>query len=299
VLCKIAKERGHMVVAADPRSPKHSYYDTFINDNIVMNSVAYEATNLYVDAVFHLGASADVTDSTKRPSLYYKNNIGATAALFDNLIQMGWSGPIVFSSTAAVYGKSNQTVSEYNALAPMNSYGKSKLMCEEYLEDLWHIHKLPSAIFRYFNVAGAYDDVGDHHDSHHVLQKLCFSAKNNQPFFVYGSDLETRDGTCVRDYLHVRDVCEAHFVALEYVKKHPSVYQFNLGTNEGTSVMELVTKFQANTGKTINYKLAASRPGDPAYLVANPSKFINTAGFKYHHSDIENIIKSAWEWYRR
>lgn len=299
VLCKIAKERGHMVIAADPKPAKHNYFDTLINDDIIMNSVAYEATNLYVDAVFHLGASADVTDSTRRPSLYYKNNIGATASLFDNLIQMGWKGPVIFSSTAAVYGKSKQAVSEFSALSPMNSYGKSKLMCEEYLEDLWNIHSIPSVIFRYFNVAGAYEDVGDHHDSHHVLQKLCYSAKENQPFFIFGSDLETRDGTCVRDYLHVRDVCEAHFTALEYLKKHPLMYHFNLGTNEGTSVKELVTKFEANTGKTINYKLAASRPGDPAYLVANPSKFINTTGFKYQHSDIENIIKSAWEWYRR
>jgi len=288
-----------MVIAADPKPSKHTYFDTFINDDIAMNIVAYEATNLYVDAILHLGASADVTDSTKRPSLYYKNNLGATAALFDNLTQLGWNGPVIFSSTAAVYGKSNQPLSELSSTTPINSYGKSKLMCEEYLKDLWDIHNIPSIIFRYFNVAGAYGDVGDHFDSHHVLQKICYSAKNNQPFFVFGSDLETRDGTCIRDYLHVLDVCEAHFKALDFVKNNTGVSCFNLGTNTGTSVLELLDAFHTHTGEKINFKLAARRPGDPEHLVANPSKFIQSTEFKYQHSGIDNIVKSAWDWYRR
>lgn len=288
-----------MVIAADPKPSHHKYFDVLIKDDIVMNSVAYEATSLYADAVFHLGASADVSDSTKRPSLYYKNNIGATAALFDNLIQMGWNGDVIFSSTASVYGFKDKACTETDVLEPQTAYGKSKLMCEEFLQELWNCHKISSSTFRYFNVAGAYDDVGDHLDSSHVIQKLCYSAIKNQPFFIFGENYNTKDGTCVRDYLHVLDVCNAHFTALERLKKHPGVYTYNLGTNSGVSVKELATKFKVQTGKNIHITSAQQRPGDPGYLVANPAKFINDTGFKYEHSDIDNIIDSAWQWYRR
>jgi len=299
VLCKIALERGHTVIGVDVKKSNHSYFDHFINSDISMNEVAYEAVNYKVDAVFHLAASADVTDSTRRPSLYYHNNLGATAKLFDNLMLQGWNGQVVFSSTAAVYGLSNLPNRENINIDPPNVYGKSKLMCETFFKDLHATHNIPVTTFRYFNVAGAYGDVGDHLDSHHVLQKLCYSAKENQPFFMFGTNLPTSDGSCVRDYIHVRDVCEAHFTALEYQNNDSEYNTFNLGTMDGISVKELAAKFIERTGKNIKIKNAEPRPGDPFFLVANPTVFKNVTNFEYKHSNIDNIIDSAWEWYRR
>ncbi len=299
VLSKVAMERGHTVIGVDTKKVTHKYFDQFIYSDIGMNVVAYQALDYQVDVIFHLAASADVTDSTVRPSLYYHNNIGATAKLFDNLTLQGWKGNVVFSSTAAVYGPSNQPNKENINIDPPNVYGKSKLMCETFFQDLHNTHGIPVTTFRYFNVAGAHGDVGDHLESHHVLQKLCYSARDNQPFFIFGHTLPTSDGTCIRDYIHVRDVCEAHFTALEYQNIDPNYNTFNLGTMNGISVKELATKFIERTGKNVKIKNAEPRPGDPFFLVANPTLFKTTTNFEYKHSNIDNIIDSAWEWYRR
>ena len=298
VLGKFAQEQGHFVVGADVKMPAHSYYDEFVNDDIINNTVAYEASNLKVDAVFHLAASADVTHSTIRPSLYYHNNIGATSKLFDNLLHMGWKGPVVFSSTASVYGFRDTKCKEDDILNPKTAYGKSKLMCETYFNDLWEFNKIPAIIFRYFNVAGGYGDVGDHLNSNHVLQRLCYSAYNGKYFNIFGDNYNTSDGTCVRDFLHVLDVCRAHFTALEYLKNNPGVHTFNLGTGQGNSVKELTTMFDNFTGENILKRVCDPREGDPGYLVADSLKFQNNTSFVYNYSSIENIIKSAWEWYR-
>jgi len=299
VLCKVAQEHGHFVLGADTELSNHKYCNEFVHDNIVKNSVAYEAHSLNVDAVFHLAASADVTHSTIRPSLYYYNNIGATSSLLDNLTCMGWKGPVIFSSTASVYGFKDVNCKEDDTLNPETAYGKSKLMCESYLEDLWKYNNIPSVIFRYFNVAGGYGDVGDHLNSDHILQKLCYSAITNKTFNIFGDTYNTKDGSCVRDYLHVLDVCNAHFKALEYLKVNQGIHTFNLGTSEGISVKKLATRFISSTGKNIQCKISAPRPGDPAYLVADSTKFKLATAFEYKHSNIDVIINSAWEWYRR
>lgn len=300
VLCKEAKERGYYTIGVDLNKPSHNYCDEFYQLDINTGVVPFYDSIDKIDAIFHLAASADVTNSTIRPSLYYYNNIGATAKFLDTILLCGYKNPIIFSSTAAVYDRSNSACIEEEGVNPFNSYGTSKLMCEVYLRDLHIIHNLPITIFRYFNVAGAYEDVGDHLDSHHVLQKLCYSAQEDKPFYIFGHDLDTRDGSCVRDYIHVRDVCNAHFAALDYMKSDPGYHYhiFNLGTNSGVTVKELATRFKVRTGKNIQIKSTAPRPGDPYYLVANPTKFINQVNFKYEHSDIDNIIDSAWDWYR-
>lgn len=283
----------------DLATPKHEYYDSFIHNNINSEQAAINIAEFNPEVIFHLAASADVTDSTKRPALYYKNNIGATAALIDNLLTKDWSGPIIFSSTAAVYGVQDTPCKEDINIDPPNSYGMSKLMCETFLNNVHQAHGISIATFRYFNVAGAYEDVGDHIDSNHVIQKLCYSATNNQPFFMFGYDLDTRDGSCIRDYLHVRDVSRAHFHVLDFITNYPGSYTFNLGTKQGVTVKELATSFIERTGKNVHIVPSKSRPGDPSQLVADPSLFIEQTGFKYKHSDIDNIINSAWDWYRR
>lgn len=299
VLCKEAKDRGHTVIGIDVLQPKHNYTDIFIQDDIKNLSAIKPCMEHHIDAIFHLAASADVTNSVTRPALYYSNNIGATSYFIDGMLQRGWRGPVIFSSTAAVYGVTDAPCKEYEDINPPNAYGTSKLMCETFLNNIWKSHKIPVVTFRYFNVAGAYDDVGDHIESSHVIQRLCYSAIENKPFFMYGYDLDTRDGSCIRDYLHVRDVVSAHFHALEFIDNNPGYYTFNLGTKQGLSVKELAASFIKRSGKNIYIKPSTPRPGDPSKLVANPDLFINTTKFNYKYSDIDNIVDSAWSWYRR
>lgn len=297
VLCKLLKSQGHYVLAADNNESHHRYYDRFFHGPIISEYLAHEVMSNNVDTVFHLAASADVSDSTIRPSLYYYNNVGCTAKMFDNFITRGWKGKVVFSSSAAVYGDSGRISVETDDTIPVNSYGTSKLFCETYFSDLEKVHNIPVVMFRYFNVAGAWDDVGDHHGSGHIVQKLCHSAKNDRPFKIFGMDYSTHDGTCVRDYVHVRDVCEAHLVAAEYASNGYSDI-FNIGSTSGISVKELVEKFQSVTGESIEVIPGFRRPGDPEYLVSSPEKFISTTHYKFKYT-IEDMISSAWEWYNR
>lgn len=298
VVAKQATLLGHEVYGVDWKAPSHTFCQNFMVGDIGAYEVAKEVIDKEITTIFHLAASADVTDSVSRPSLYYHNNLGATAWMFDNLIQLGWKGQVISSSTAAVYGPSDEPqVEDYN-INPTNSYGRSKLMCEMYLMDLFAAHEIPVINFRYFNVAGAYDDVGDHFNSGHVLQKLCHSASNDEPFFIFGTDYDTRDGTCIRDFVHVRDVSEAHFHGLKYLTNNPGYYTFNLGSKEGMSVKELATRFIERTGKTIKVFEYDRRPGDPSCLVANPDFFKQETNFEYNYTNIDTIIDSAWFWYR-
>jgi len=297
VVCKLAKEKGYKVIAVDLERHKHNYYDVKIDGMCCSDpKVAMVAVDYKVDAVFHLAASANITDSLTRPLLYYQNNTGATAKMFDNLIMLGWRGNIVFSSTAAAYEVSGGPVVETDPTGPINAYGRSKLMCEQLLYEVYKAHQIPVTVFRYFNVAGAYGDVGDHKDSHHVLQKLCSAMQLNREFYVCGTDYDTPDGTCVRDYIHVLDIAAAHFHALNH-HTSPSYDLYNLGTYHGVSVKELADKFQATVGGQLKVVDTVRRPGDQAFMVANPEKFTRT-GFKFKHSTMEEIICSAWKHYR-
>lgn len=298
VLVKRLKQLNHFVIGVDSAltgsAPRLA--DLNLQYDIQEDVVARTAVEHRVDVVCHLAASADVTDSMTRPSLYYHNNIGATAKLFDNLYTKGWNGKVIFSSTAAVYGENNLKVYENSTLSPINAYGHSKLMCEYYFHTINKLHNTPVTMFRYFNVAGAYHDVGDHFTSGHIIQKLCDAYFNNKTFELFGNDYDTRDGTCVRDYIHVLDVCEAHIKVINDVD-NDKVRVYNLGTGTGITVKEMIDAFSKMVPNKVKYKISERRPGDPAFLVADSSKFIEE-GFKYNFSDSDTIIQSALEWYR-
>jgi UDP-glucose 4-epimerase len=294
----MAKERGDYVIGVDVLDHKHRYLNVMPppmscgDERLVQLAVDFD-----VDAIFHLAASASVTDSMSRPLLFYQNNVGETAAMLDNLVQAEWSGKFVFSSSCAVYGQPEKTIiEETDPLNPISAYGRSKKMCEEIFRDMYFTHRLPVTMFRYANVAGAYDDLGDHLDSHHVLQKICHSIVNESKFSVFGTNYPTRDGTCVRDYVHVKDICLAHFHAAEQLE--PGFNTFNIGTENGTTVRQLVNKFEEVTGKKVNAVDSIERPGDPHTLVASPNRLVDT-GFKFKHGNLEEIIDSAWKYFAK
>jgi UDP-glucose-4-epimerase GalE len=298
VVCKLAKNCGWYVSAIDPIKPSHTYYDCYVQATAGHDIVREIITVGEIKKIFHLGAIASVPDSLKHPSKYYRNNTGDTAALLDNLQAMNWRGHIVFSSTAAVYGNQYVPCSETISSNPINPYGHSKLMCEKIIEDVAIHYGLNATVFRYFNVAGSYNNIGDHLDSDHVLQRISESSITKSAFYVFGGDYDTRDGSCLRDFVHVKDVARAHFFVDRKVSlDKPSFNVYNLGTYTGTTVIELANKFKKMTGEQLNIKYKDRRPGDPPVLIASAEK-IKGIGFEFKHSDIEEIIGSSWEYYK-
>lgn len=297
VLCKMAKERGDFVIGIDIEPHKHRFIDVMPPPMSCGDSrVADLAVDYKVDAVFHLAASASVTDSLSRPLLFYQNNTGETAAMLDNLVMSGWRGKIVFSSSCAVYGQPvHDVIKEDCPLTPISAYGSSKKMCEQILYDMYYAHRIPVTMFRYANVAGAYEENGDHLNSHHVIQRLCHSVVRDTNFYVYGTKYPTKDGTCVRDYIHVKDVCRAHFYAAENFNDFQT---FNIGNEVGTTVRELVNSFSNVTGKRVRAVDSIERPGDPHTLVVSPKKLLDR-GFTFKHSNLNEIICSAWKYFTK
>jgi UDP-glucose 4-epimerase len=198
-----------------------------------------------------------------------------------------------------VYAEADKVVTENSEINPPNNYGRSKLWCEQIIDSCYEILKLKAVSFRFFNVIGAYDDMGQLPNTPHIINKLCDKAINkDSPFVITGDDYDTRDGTCIRDYLHVIDVCRALIHADKFLdNRDPCSLKFNLGTNRGTTVKEIVDLFVGLCAH-VEYRIGERRIGDPAYLVANPDKFILKTGFNYQYKsqDLDLMIKEHWEY---
>ena len=305
VLCKMLKEQGHNVFCCDNKTSPTFMTTTFDSTIVRFIHTTFDDPTFVraiidndCQVVFHLAASSLLGPSAKDPLLYYYNNTARTTRFLQRLDSLGWTGHIIFSSTAAVYGAQDQPVSESSPKQPCNHYGQSKLNCEQVLENM-HLYGTRATIFRYFNVVGAYGDAGQNYGEPHLLTRICNAAIGRVPLTVYGNDYDTRDGTCIRDYVHVRDICQAqiHAMNMDQINKQGADV-FNLGTHEGTSVLEMIQQFQEVTGVKFDYTVGDKREGDPAFLVANPQKFIDT-GFKYQYSNKEEIITSAWKYFNR
>ena len=302
VLAKTLTYKGDNLVFGidiNPNIDGSSIYGLFTEENINAESIADAVVSQGIDTIFHLAAYADVGDSVKNPSIYYLNNVGNTSSLLHNLVSRGWKGKVVFSSTAAVYSdKMTDAIAEHHIIKPPNPYGRSKLACEQLLSDVCKSHGISVCTFRYFNVAGAWDDVGDHQHAGHIISKLCHSVSTGTQFVLNGDKRNTPDGTCIRDYLHVRDVCDAHIRAAEFLDSSPvDTYTFNLGTGRGWSNLEIIKAFERFTGWKVDYTVGPDRPGDPNSLVAYNQKFPAFTGYRYTHSSLENIIASSWKYY--
>jgi len=250
-----------------------------------------------VEGVIHLAASSLVGESVRDPGAYYRNNVSAGIVLLDALVERGVRR-FVFSSTAAVYGEpEKQPIVESDALHPTNPYGESKLAFERALEWYGRAHGLRYAALRYFNAAGATEQHGEWHDpeTHLIPIVLQAAAGTRERVDVYGDDYPTRDGTCVRDYIHVADLARAHILALEALDLGNAIYNLGCG-GRGYTVREVIGAAREITGRDIPVAVQARRPGDPAVLVASSAKIRAELGWEPQFPDLPSIIASAWRW---
>ena len=257
------------------------------------------------DALLHFAAHIWVGESVQTPGKYYRNNTAtATAATLFELAARHGVRHVVFSSTAAVYGEPSRVpIPETAPLAPVNPYGASKMMAERILGDIATAHGQRTAILRYFNVAGARDDgaIGEATpDNSHLVKVACESALGRRGRLrINGDDYPTPDGTCIRDYVHVQDLAEAHVAALVRLLDDPTTLVLNCGYGHGFSVREVIETFRAVTGVDLDHEIGPRREGDPAVLVADNGRILESLNWRPRRDDLARIIASAWAWERR
>jgi len=250
------------------------------------------------DAIMHFAAFIEAGESMKEPGRFFQNNFTNSLKLIENAIRAGVKR-FVFSSTAAVYQSSDQPLTEASYLAPTNVYGQTKLMVEQALEWYRQIHGLHYASLRYFNACGALPGRGEAHqpESHLIPLVLRVPLGQSQSISIFGTDYPTRDGTCIRDYIHIADLVSAHLLALENLKDRDQMI-YNLGSGTGYSVREVIETARQVTGHRIPAVEQARRPGDSAILVASSEKIKRELGWKPQHDNLHEIITSAWAWHK-
>jgi UDP-glucose 4-epimerase len=254
-------------------------------------------------AVMHFAAYAYVGESVSQPAKYYRNNVVGTLTLLEAMCEAGIKN-FVFSSTCATYGVPQQIpISENQPQQPINPYGMSKLMVEQILSDFDHAYGLRSVRFRYFNAAGA-DPQGrlgeDHAPETHLIPLVLLTAMGKrESISVFGTDYDTPDGTCIRDYIHVTDLAQAHILGLEHLLKGGSTEVFNLGNGKGFSIQQVIEAARVVTGRPIPVTLADRRPGDPPSLVGSAEKAQRILGWQPQYADLETILKHAWQWHQK
>jgi UDP-glucose 4-epimerase len=285
--------KGH--VAAVPRAAEFVLGD--IADRAKLEGTLRKYS---IEAVFHFAALTEAGESMKAPALFFRNNTAGTLTLIEAMLATGVR-QLVFSSTAAVYGEPQRIpILETDPLHPTNVYGESKLMVEQMLDWFHRIHGLRYASLRYFNAAGATDILGESHEPEsHLIPIVLRTALGKCPkVSIYGSDYPTRDGTCVRDYIHVVDLARAHILALTALAQRSQLV-YNLGNGLGFSVREVIDLASQISGVKIPVVQAARRDGDPAELIASSDKIRQELGWVPEYPQLESIISSAWAWHQR
>ena len=252
------------------------------------------------DAVMHFAALSLVGESEEKPELYWRNNVVGSMNLLDAMLAAG-CGSLVFSSTCATYGDAQtEVVDEDHPQNPVSVYGRSKLAMERMIQDYVAAHDLRAVTFRYFNVAGADPEaeIGEHHDPEtHLIPILLDAVAGDRPeLTVYGDDYPTADGTCIRDYLHVVDLADAHLRAAEHLIAGGEPLTLNLGTGHGFSVKEVIEAARSVTNREVPHKIGPRRPGDASKLVSGSTRAEETLGWRFERSTMRQIIEDAWRW---
>ena len=256
-----------------------------------------------IDAVMHFAASSLVGESMENPAKYYFNNVEGTLHLLEAMRGAGVDR-MVFSSTAAVYGEPEQVpICEDSKLSPTNVYGRSKLMIENMLADYDMAYEMKYVALRYFNAAGASlsGNIGeDHNPESHLIPLVLKTAQGvRRQVAMFGTDYPTADGTCVRDYIHVCDLAKAHVLALQHLLKGGASRVYNLGSENGFSVRQIIDNAKKITGVDFTVVEEARRAGDPAVLIASSAKIREELGWKPEHSSVEEVIATAWQWHKQ
>ncbi len=255
-----------------------------------------------IDAVMHFAAFADVGESVIDPQRFYINNVSKSLAMLEVMLEFDVK-MMIFSSSAGTFGEPEVVpIPEDHPKNPTNPYGRSKLMLEYILQEYERAYGLRSISLRYFNASGA-DPSGligeDHTPEHHIIPLIIDVALGKRESVkIFGTDWPTPDGTCVRDYVHVTDLAQAHLLALDALRKGKETTVYNLGNGSGYSVMEVVRMVEKVTGMPVNAVPAGRRPGDPAVLVASSQKTVSELGWKPNYPDLETIVQTAWNWHR-
>ena len=295
------KDAGYEVYGIDRRQPPEHLRgvpDGFLYQDFASDVALSWIIQKQPDAIVHCAGTSLVGPSVKNPSEYYNSNVAKTLRLLDIVKQSMPRCRLVFSSSAAVYGEPIMNpIHEVDPKEPVSPYGESKLMVDMMLESYHKAYGIDYVSFRYFNACGA-DPEGRHGQEPggtHLISRFLEAARDDGQFRIYGDDYPTVDGTCVRDYVHVADIARAHALAL-YHKIPAGVY--NLGSNQGTSVKQVIDQARTIIGKMPDIGTEARRAGDPPELTASPAKFDLVAGAWRHH-DLDDMIQHAWNWYVR
>ena len=297
--------RGHSVTVYDNLchskrlavAEAASFVEGDVADRVLLEKTLTEGQ---FDGVMHFAALIEAGESMKRPEVYFRNNSAATLTLLEAMMATGHDR-LVFSSTAACYGEPETTpILEDAKLQPTNPYGESKLLVEHMLRWLNLAHGLRYASLRYFNVAGAIEGYGEAHEpeSHLIPLILDVALGRRENIKIFGRDYPTKDGTCVRDYIHVHDLAEAHLLALEALAEKSKVL-YNIGNGQGFSVLEVIESARRVTGRPIAVEECPRRAGDPAVLVASSEKIKTELGWKPKFAELDAIVASAWEWHQQ
>lgn len=279
--------------------PKARFYKGDIRDKEFLDSVFKKEK---IDAVIHFAASSLVGESMEKPLKYYDNNLCGTKILLDSMVEHGID-KIVFSSTAAVYGEPERIpILETDKTEPTNTYGETKLSMEKMFKWIGKAHGLRYVSLRYFNACGAHvsGKIGEDHNPESHLIPLILQVPNGKREFIsiFGEDYQTKDGTCIRDYIHVTDLAQAHILAVKYLQNGGKSDIFNLGNGIGFSVKEVIETARRVTQNAIPAKVTPRRAGDPAKLIASSDKAKKVLGWKPQHAELDEIISTAWNWHK-
>ena len=305
-MCEQLAESGHEVVVFDSLEGgrrAHARWGTLtVGDLRDANAVDAIFAETPFDAIMHFGGKIVVSASVRDPALYYEHNVGGMLNLLQTARRHG-APPIVFSSTAAVYGNPQYTpIDEAHPRAPVNPYGHTKLIAEQMLADFRVAYGLRSVSLRYFNAAGASASglIGETHEPEtHLIPNVLRAARDERAVEVFGTDYDTPDGSCVRDYIHVGDLCRAHIAVLQYLWRGGESTAINLGSGIGHSVLEVIAAAERVCGKPIARSIRPRRAGDPPVLVASARNAQEVLGWHATESDLPAIIESAWRWEQR
>ncbi|WP_116134028.1 UDP-glucose 4-epimerase GalE [Tropicimonas sp. IMCC34043] len=305
-MVRLLQEAGHGVVVFDNLSQGHEQAIAGVTlergDLLNPADLAGVFDRHNVDAVIHFAALIAVGESVAAPDLYYRNNVVGTLNLLDAMRAAGVE-KLVFSSTAAVFGNPlTDLIDETHPLAPINPYGWSKRMVEQMLSDMATAYGLRSVCLRYFNAAGAHPDgtIGEAHapETHLIPLVLLAALGLRDKLSVFGADYDTRDGTCIRDYIHVLDLASAHLKALDFMDDEPGAHVFNLGNGNGFTTLEVMQAASRVTGREIPFEMAPRRAGDAGILVADSARAKSLLGWKPGYAELETIIETAWRWHQ-